>query len=660
MLAADSRISYKATKAPALYIESIEIKNAVFLSLEESLHFSPQLSVLIGGRGSGKSTLLEYIRYGLGISAIDGGNTDWDPTFDRRKTLLEKTLDNTSVIELTVIQDGVSIRLIRSHSNADSIVMHVGGQEKFLSIEDARSMFPVQAYSQGELSHLGDDKAEKRLFDLVTAPAHTALASTNKTIADVNGDIRRLLQQAIEYWRLESQRRKIDAQLITIKAGIGNIKQNLGGLEASTQNILDRHQIVGQTSRWFMKLASEYSDSSANLLHALHDHITVLENYLADNAIPVATPAQKAAAALKVELNNVSEAYRIAIAANEEFEQQQDEYLGDWRTEESEHNAEYSVALSKTEKHTADLQRLAHLEKQEIQEQNRRDELSRKMDTLHSFQTELSEKGGEYAGLQKRLRRLTKESAERLAELTDGHARAEILPLDDIKELSAAIVSLFSGSNVRTVRQEKLIEKFKTPDAVATWWKFLNEILAVMRWKATGLHETERRPELLILDDVIDENGLARFCEIIDVERVSRAFTAVARPRVKLLYRNKKGESDFSQASQGEKATILLNVLMRQSGGPLLLDQPEEDLDNSIVGEIVSAVHATKPEKQLIFATHNANLVVNGDAELVVNLASGSASQIGAIDLPVVRDAITQTMEGGKTAFELRRLKYNF
>ena len=92
----------------------------------------------------------------------------------------------------------------------------------------------------------------------------------------------------------------------------------------------------------------------------------------------------------------------------------------------------------------------------------------------------------------------------------------------------------------------------------------------------------------------------------------------------------------------------------------MILDQPEEDLDNRIIGEIVTATHDAKTRKQLIFATHNANLVVNGDAELVVDLINGRINQIGAIDLEPLCESITETMEGGKAAFELRRRKYNF
>lgn len=660
MLAADSRISYSSNKAPNLYIDSVSIINAAYLTLDETFHFSPQFSSIIGGRGSGKSTLLEYVRYALGISALEGHGSEWDPTYDRRYALLKATLNTTSVIEVVVVQDGVSISLKRSHANPERIVMLVGGNEQFISLDDAKTIFPIQAYSQGELSHLGDDKAEKRLFELVTASNQVAFAAVDKAIEDTDGELRRLLGQAVEYWRLESQRRKIDAQLSTVKAGIESIKQGLGGLSLETQAILDRHQIVAQTSRWFKRLADDYTESESNLLQAFENHLSSAEKNLSADSIPVADAAQSAVGALRQELDVVSEAYRNIIIANDIFEQQMKVLQDSWKVEEQEHNIEYSVALSQTEKYTADLQRLTQLEQQESQEQTKRDELTEKMEALQTFQIDINRVGAEYASLQKQLRRLTSESAGKLAELTSGLARAELLPVDDISELSNAVSALFTGSGVRGNRLETLADRLKTADAVVIWWKLLGELLSVLRWKITGLHETEQRPTLPLLDVAIDDGGLTRFCDIINVERVSRALTAVARPRVKLMQKQKGGEVDFSQASQGEKATILLNVLMRQPGGPLILDQPEEDLDNSIIGDIVSAIHAAKSQKQLIFATHNANLVVNGDAELVANLAAGAISEIGAIDLPAVRDAITQTMEGGKNAFELRRLKYNF
>lgn len=86
------------------------------------------------------------------------------------------------------------------------------------------------------------------------------------------------------------------------------------------------------------------------------------------------------------------------------------------------------------------------------------------------------------------------------------------------------------------------------------------------------------------------------------------------------------------------------------------------------LADIVEQVWRAKQKRQLIFASHNANLVVNGDAELVAwcdyrtagDQSGGKIFGEGAIDVPDVRDAIKNIMEGGEEAFNLRREKYGF
>jgi chromosome segregation protein len=114
--------------------------------------------------------------------------------------------------------------------------------------------------------------------------------------------------------------------------------------------------------------------------------------------------------------------------------------------------------------------------------------------------------------------------------------------------------------------------------------------------------------------------------------------------------------------------------LLNQEAGTLIIDQPEDDLDNRVIMVIVKLLQTTKRRRQLIFATRNPNFVVNGDADKVVGLTPNvepgapdavQAAQIeidtdGAIETPSVRSAITETMEGGREAFELRSRKYAF
>ncbi len=124
----------------------------------------------------------------------------------------------------------------------------------------------------------------------------------------------------------------------------------------------------------------------------------------------------------------------------------------------------------------------------------------------------------------------------------------------------------------------------------------------------------------------------------------------------------------FSDASAGQQATALLTVLLNQPGSPLLIDQPEDDIDNKAIEEIINNIWDAKKKRQLIFTSHNANLVVNGDAELVVccdykesgNQTRGSIVAEGSIDSLEIKDHITSVMEGGEKAFRLRKEKYGF
>jgi len=106
-------------------------------------------------------------------------------------------------------------------------------------------------------------------------------------------------------------------------------------------------------------------------------------------------------------------------------------------------------------------------------------------------------------------------------------------------------------------------------------------------------------------------------------------------------------------------------MLLQQTGGPLIIDQPEGDLDNKVISEIADVLHQAKEKRQLLFVSHNANLVVNGSSEFVgyVEVSEDSKRELsttGAIDSAGICDAITSNMEGGEKAFKSRQLKYGF
>lgn len=116
--------------------------------------------------------------------------------------------------------------------------------------------------------------------------------------------------------------------------------------------------------------------------------------------------------------------------------------------------------------------------------------------------------------------------------------------------------------------------------------------------------------------------------------------------------------------SMGERSIVLLKVMLALDNTPLLIDQPEEHLDNRyIYKELMPAFRDAKNRRQIIIATHNANLVVNTDAEqiIIANSKNGSLSyQVGTLENQDTREAIKLLLEGGDDAFKKREQKYGY
>ncbi|MES2708632.1 MAG: hypothetical protein V4726_18705 [Verrucomicrobiota bacterium] len=116
---------------------------------------------------------------------------------------------------------------------------------------------------------------------------------------------------------------------------------------------------------------------------------------------------------------------------------------------------------------------------------------------------------------------------------------------------------------------------------------------------------------------------------------------------------------DLIRASPGQVATAVLAFLLAYGGQPLILDQPEDDLDNQMIYTvIVKELRRNKRNRQVILVTHNANLVVNGNADMIFPLVTSEGrTQLehpGTLQAPEVRDAVCRIMEGGEQALEQR------
>ncbi|MDE0496279.1 MAG: AAA family ATPase [Acidimicrobiaceae bacterium] len=186
-----------------------------------------------------------------------------------------------------------------------------------------------------------------------------------------------------------------------------------------------------------------------------------------------------------------------------------------------------------------------------------------------------------------------------------------------------------------------------------------------------------RRPSPQELLERLDQRSLEKVGMSSTVQQTFRRCMTPAKRRElaalrcldRYLLEFKTSDQSFrplDKLSGGQRVNLLLSLLLATSDSrPLVIDQPEDELDNRFLFEtLLPALHRLKGRRQVIVATHNANIVVNGDADQVIQLdAEGEHGYIacaGAIEDPTVRDAIVQTVDGGDEAFRLRRLKYGF
>jgi len=254
--------------------------------------------------------------------------------------------------------------------------------------------------------------------------------------------------------------------------------------------------------------------------------------------------------------------------------------------------------------------------------------------------------------------------------LSGGMIKAEIKGNLDVVGLAEKLKTAFAGMNINKEKIEnicQLLLKSKAP--FAEWSAILQEL------EALALHSMEGPEEL-------PDTPILNKCSFIETERkrIATSFDSTRwinlsvaelefNPKFQYCTNKLKDEYiGFSDASAGQQATALLTVLLNQPGAPLVIDQPEDDIDSKLFKEIVERVWKAKSKRQLIFTSHSANFVVNGDAELVVccdyikagDQTRGGIKAVGAIDKKEIKEEIILVTEGGRDAFKLRMDQYGF
>ncbi|HTL29585.1 MAG TPA: S1/P1 nuclease [Tepidisphaeraceae bacterium] len=222
-----------------------------------NIEFNRQCNAIIGGRGTGKSTILEYLRWGVCDQppAIDDGEGTGDFQA-KRKALVAKTLTAlNAIVQVSFSVNGIS-HTVRRNSQSQELTLKIGsGEYTACSEDDVRSLLPVQAYSQKQLSNVGVRIEE--LDRLIRAPVRQRLAELEARMDRVASELRNL---HISIQRSRSAQKQIDKEELEVQSleqQAQGIRSKLTGFSPEDQKLIALQPLYQREGEYIQGLIAE-------------------------------------------------------------------------------------------------------------------------------------------------------------------------------------------------------------------------------------------------------------------------------------------------------------------------------------------------------------------------------------------------------------------
>ncbi len=605
------------------------------------VHFNENLNVLIGGRGTGKSTIVESLRYVLGLEPL---------TEDAR-------VDHEGIVR-HVLRSGTKVSLaVQSYAPSEqtyliertvpnpAIVRDAGG--KVLPVTATDVVPQVEVYGQHEISELAK-KPEKLTLLL------ERFVERDANLAKRKADLRRQLQKSRSRV-LENlkEREIIDERLASLPALEETLRRfHEAGLEEKLkeQTLLVREERV-------LKTAEERLAPLADVLARLREAAQVDRAFLTAKALEdlpgrdILMEADGVLARLEAAM---LEATEQAVKA---LDVARAEMLGvrrQWEARKASVQRAYEAMLRELQQSKIDGEEYMSLRRQKedlLPLGERRSALQR------AAAEHLNERRGllaEWEDVKAEEFRLLEAGAKRVCRRLKGRVRVQVTRGGDRRPLEQLLRDGVGG------RLSEAIDALRQHPDLS-----LPTLVAAARQGADALVSefgvTPRQAQNLA--------GGGQDL-LMQLEELDLPSTAMVELNVAAEGESERWQS-LDELSTGQKATAILLLLLLESDAPLVVDQPEDDLDNRFISDVVvPKMREEKRRRQFIFSTHNANIPVLGDAELIIGLAAAPESEsgkaklprenMGSIDSRAVKELVEEVLEGGRDAFETRRAKYGF
>ena len=607
-----------------------------------AFHFNPNLNVLVGGRGAGKSTVIESLRHVLGLEPLG------EEARATHMGILRNVLRSGTKVSLLVRSRRPSPRNYRiERTIPNPPVVRDAETGNVLNLTPADVFDGVEVYGQHEISELTKSPEKlTRLLRRFVAKDEFAVTRKRELQRDLERSRSRMLATRKELNDIDERLAALPGLEETLK------RYQEAGLEEDLkeQSLLVREERVLNT-------ITERLQPFRTSLDELRQELPIDRTFLSPKALEdlpgkqILSEADQVLEKLNADLETISKSLDKALATAEQGIRSVQERF---EVRRATVQAAYEKKLRQLQKSRIDGEEFIRLRRQieglrPLRQQQ--SALTRLEDVQRENRGNLlieweEAKATEFRALERAGKRVTRKLV--------GRVRVRVEFCGNREPLFQLLREEIGGRLSEAINVLRQTENLSLPAFVQACREDADAIVAGFGIPRAQAERLAKTPDATLMQ-----------VEELDVPSTTKIELNTAP-----LHEVENWQT-LDQLSTGQKATAVLLLLLLESDAPLVVDQPEDDLDNRFITEgVVPRMREEKRRRQFLFSTHNANIPVLGDAELILGLsASGEADSggakvapehMGAIDARPVRELVEELLEGGEEAFERRRRKYRF
>ena len=584
-------------------------------SVADEIFFSPYFTCLIGGRGTGKSTIINLIAERLGQQTDFFDETQNSLLLNNTTKRYDIKNDPSSFIEVFGANDieFVSQGKIEKLTEGEELT-HLIFTERIIEPDNELKVKSEELYSIIELV-----KDQISLIQQIEK-VETNLSAKQK---DVEG-----YQNVVDSIN--------DPNYLEITTQISALAKEKAGIEASRNkylSLLSRIQGIIQETKINEETDNEYEERVSEII----DQLLNIDELKADNAIITVDPnSYELTDGRKTEIEDHLHAQNLLLI----------QFFTDRGTSEENirdsQNANESIAHLK--------QQILELEAQRNLKQSQKIENQLRIDSLKELADTVE--------------------AKILGSIKDLNSKLEI------KNENVSKIRYEFHFNKEYYREElfnDFNEQFKSYHKTSVSWDSVKQVLFLVdpNEEILRLSFDEFYEKLETALDIGKYNRATLYVSLLlEIFNTPVNFRIYQQLIIKHIYNwfdylsivGYYGKRTLQQCSFGQKCTAVIVTLLMTGVKPLVIDEPEAHLDNRLIADyLVDLIKEKKIDRQIIFATHNANFVVNGDAELIHILEVPDDESYTRITSTTIENILHRDkllkLEGGKDAFEKRERK---